>query len=59
MQAESEVHRLDDLKASKMKELLGEKQAELEEIYNKTHMENSSHTEMESLLNLINSGVFI
>uniref|UniRef100_A0A7N0VJA3 65-kDa microtubule-associated protein 8 n=1 Tax=Kalanchoe fedtschenkoi TaxID=63787 RepID=A0A7N0VJA3_KALFE len=40
--AEAEVLRLDELKASKMKELFLKKQTELDEIYSKTHMENPS-----------------
>lgn len=55
-QAEAEVKRLDQLKASKMKELLLKKQNELEEICNKSHMEIPSRSEMENILNLINSG---
>ncbi|XP_022726346.1 65-kDa microtubule-associated protein 8-like [Durio zibethinus] len=55
-QAEAEVKRLDQLKASKMKELFLKKQKELEEICNKSHMEIPSRSEMENILNLINSG---
>ncbi|KAI5679366.1 hypothetical protein M9H77_10316 [Catharanthus roseus] len=55
-QAETEVNRLDQLKASKMKELFIRKQLELEEICNQSHMEIPSRKEMESILNLINSG---
>ncbi|XWS69244.1 hypothetical protein CRYUN_Cryun04dG0162600 [Craigia yunnanensis] len=55
-QAEAEVKRLDQLKASKMKELFLKKQNELEEICNKSHMEIPSRSEMENILNLINSG---
>ncbi|CAM8883704.1 unnamed protein product [Rhodiola kirilowii] len=55
--AEAEVQRLDESKASKMKELFLKKQVDLEEIYSKTHMENPSRTEMENILDLINSGV--
>ncbi|GAA0161053.1 non-motor microtubule binding protein [Lithospermum erythrorhizon] len=55
-QAETEVKRLDQLKASKMKELFLRKQMELEDICNKSHMEIPSTTEMEKILDLINSG---
>ncbi|XVE92139.1 hypothetical protein REPUB_Repub01dG0071300 [Reevesia pubescens] len=55
-QAEAEVKRLDQLKASKMKELFLKKQNELEEICKKSHMEISSRSEMENILNLLNSG---
>ncbi|GMY26507.1 65-kDa microtubule-associated protein 8-like [Fagus crenata] len=55
-QAEAEVKRLDQLKASKMKELFLKKQNELEEICNKSHMEIPSQSEMDNITSLINSG---
>ncbi|KAK1577471.1 hypothetical protein Q3G72_022029 [Acer saccharum] len=55
-QAEAEVKRLDQLKASKMKELFLKKQNELEGICNNSHMEIPSQLEMEKIINLINSG---
>lgn len=55
-QAEAEVKRLDQLKASKMKELFLKKQNELEEICNKSHMYIPSRSEMENIINLIKSG---
>ncbi|KAH7515496.1 65-kDa microtubule-associated protein 8 [Ziziphus jujuba] len=55
-QAEAEVKRLDQLKASKMKELFHKKQKELEEICNQSHMEIPSKSEMDNIANLINSG---
>ncbi|XP_023002839.1 65-kDa microtubule-associated protein 8-like isoform X1 [Cucurbita maxima] len=55
-QAEAEVKRLDQLKASMMKELFIKKQKELEDICNKSHMEIPSRLEMEKIINLINSG---
>ncbi|KAK8615785.1 hypothetical protein V6N13_017365 [Hibiscus sabdariffa] len=55
-QAEAEVKRLDQLKSSKMKELFLKKQSELEDICNKSHMEIPSRSEMENILNLINTG---
>ncbi|KAK1281686.1 65-kDa microtubule-associated protein 8 [Acorus calamus] len=54
--AEAEVERLDQLKARKMKEVFFKKQMELEEIYKQTHMEIPPQSEMDSILNLINSG---
>ncbi|XP_057492882.1 65-kDa microtubule-associated protein 8-like [Actinidia eriantha] len=55
-QAEAEVKRLDQLKASKMKELFIKKQFELEEICNTSHMQIPSRSEMDNIINLINSG---
>ncbi|TQE09251.1 hypothetical protein C1H46_005186 [Malus baccata] len=55
-EAEAEVKRLDQLKASKMKELFFKKQNELKEIRNKSHMEIPSQSEIDNLINLINSG---
>ncbi|KAJ6703134.1 PROTEIN REGULATOR OF CYTOKINESIS 1 PRC1-RELATED [Salix viminalis] len=55
-QAEAEVKRLDQLKASKMKELFFKKQNELDQICSKSHMEIPSQPEMENIINLINSG---
>ncbi|KAK6930824.1 hypothetical protein RJ641_002617 [Dillenia turbinata] len=55
-QAEAEVERLDQLKASKMKELFLKKQIELEEICKRTHMEIPSRSEMDNIINLINNG---
>ncbi|XP_011020730.1 PREDICTED: 65-kDa microtubule-associated protein 8-like [Populus euphratica] len=55
-QAEAEVKRLDQLKASKMKELFFKKKNELDEICNKSHMEIPSQPGMENIINLINSG---
>ncbi|KAJ6713755.1 PROTEIN REGULATOR OF CYTOKINESIS 1 PRC1-RELATED [Salix viminalis] len=55
-QAEAEVKRLDQLKASKMKELFFKKQSELDQICKKSHMEIPSQPEMENIVNLINLG---
>lgn len=57
--AEAEVKRLDQLKASMMKELFIKKQKELEDICNKSHMEIPSRSEMEKIINLINSGTCV
>ncbi|KVH97853.1 Microtubule-associated protein, MAP65/Ase1/PRC1 [Cynara cardunculus var. scolymus] len=53
-QAEAEVERLDQLKASKMKELLVKKQTELEEICRRSHMEVPSLSKTDHIVNLIN-----
>ncbi|KAL3835687.1 hypothetical protein ACJIZ3_010423 [Penstemon smallii] len=55
-QAETEVKRLDQLKASKMKEFFFKKQIELEEICSRSHMEIPSRSEMEKIITQINSG---
>ncbi|XP_020261067.1 65-kDa microtubule-associated protein 8 isoform X2 [Asparagus officinalis] len=55
-QVEVEVGRLDQLKASKMKELFLSKQIELDEISKKSHMATASQAEMDNILNLITSG---
>ncbi|KAL7093936.1 hypothetical protein ACP275_11G070400 [Erythranthe tilingii] len=55
-QAETEVKRLDQLKASKMKEFFFKQQVELEDICSRSHMEIPSRSEMEKLTNQINSG---
>eukprot|EP01018_Ginkgo_biloba_P014068 Gb_13525 [translate_table: standard] len=55
-QAEVEVERLDQLKASKMKELVLRKQIELEEIYRRAHMEVDSESAQEKIMALIDSG---
>ncbi|KAH6823165.1 microtubule-associated protein 65-8 [Perilla frutescens var. hirtella] len=55
-QAETEVKRLDQLKASKMKEFFFKKQIELEDICRRSHMEIPSRSEMEKIINQIYSG---
>ncbi|XP_057776952.1 65-kDa microtubule-associated protein 8 [Salvia miltiorrhiza] len=55
-QAETEVKRLDQLKASKMKEFFFKKQIELEDICRRSHMEIPSRSEMEKIINQIDSG---
>ncbi|URD82960.1 Microtubule associated protein (MAP65/ASE1 family) [Musa troglodytarum] len=55
-QVESEVERLDQLKASKMKELFLKKLSELREICQKSHLEVPSGSEMDKIMNLIMSG---
>lgn len=53
--AEAEVQRLDQLKASRTKELFFKKQKELEDTCNISHMETPS-TEMGDITNLVDSG---
>ncbi|XP_054804598.1 65-kDa microtubule-associated protein 8 [Prosopis cineraria] len=55
-QAEAEVKRLDQLKASKMKDIFLKKQDELHLICKKSHMEIPTQSEMNHIFNLINSG---
>ncbi|GKC95174.1 65-kDa microtubule-associated protein 8 [Tanacetum coccineum] len=54
--AEAEVDRLDQLKASKMKELLVKKRTELEEICRRSHMEVPSLSEMDHVVSSIKHG---
>ncbi|KAJ6799025.1 65-kDa microtubule-associated protein 1-like isoform X1 [Iris pallida] len=55
-QAEVEVERLDELKASKMKEIALKKQGELEEIYVHAHIEIDSVAAQEKIMALIDPG---
>ncbi|KAF5461145.1 hypothetical protein F2P56_020964 [Juglans regia] len=55
-QAEVEVERLDQLKASRMKEIAFKKQAELEEIYAHAHIEIDPEAARENIMALIDSG---
>ncbi|KAJ7960834.1 65-kDa microtubule-associated protein 1 [Quillaja saponaria] len=55
-QAEVEVERLDQLKASRMKEIAFKKQAELEEIFSRAHIEVNPEAAQEKILALIDSG---
>lgn len=55
-QAEVEVERLDQLKASKMKEIALKKQRELEDIYARAHIEIDSEAAQEKIIVLIDSG---
>ncbi|XP_011046720.1 PREDICTED: 65-kDa microtubule-associated protein 1-like [Populus euphratica] len=55
-QAEVEVERLDQLKASRMKEIAFRKQAELEEIYVHAHIEIDPEAAREKIMTLIDSG---
>ncbi|XP_047341870.1 65-kDa microtubule-associated protein 1-like isoform X1 [Impatiens glandulifera] len=55
-QAEVEVERLDKLKASRMREIAFKKQAELEEIYARAHVEIDPEAARENIISLIESG---
>ncbi|CAJ1964035.1 unnamed protein product [Sphenostylis stenocarpa] len=55
-QAEVEVERLDQLKASKMKEIAFKKQDELEEIYARAHVEINPEAARGNILSSIDSG---
>ncbi|KAK3175395.1 hypothetical protein Dsin_023250 [Dipteronia sinensis] len=55
-QAEVEVERLDQLKASRMKEIAFKKQGELEEIFARAHVEIDPVAAREKIMTLIDSG---
>ncbi|KAL7186625.1 hypothetical protein ACSBR2_028370 [Camellia fascicularis] len=55
-QAEVEVERLDQLKASRMKEIALKRQTELEEIFAHAHIEIDSEAAQEKIMALIHSG---
>ncbi|KAE9596382.1 putative microtubule-associated protein, MAP65/Ase1/PRC1 [Lupinus albus] len=55
-QAEVEVGRLDQLKASRMKEIAFKKQTELEEIFARAHIEIDPEASREKIMTLIDSG---
>lgn len=58
VQVEAEVSRLEELKSSKMKELVLKKRTELEEICRKTHMVIEADSAIEYAIEAIESGVF-
>ncbi|CAL0315909.1 unnamed protein product [Lupinus luteus] len=55
-QAEVEVDRLDQLKASRMKEIAFKKQTEVEEIFARVHIEINPEASREKIMALIDSG---
>ncbi|GLU23831.1 hypothetical protein SLE2022_398070 [Rubroshorea leprosula] len=55
-QAEVEVKRLDQLKSSRMKEIAFKKQAELEEIFARAHIEIDSEAAKEKIMSQIDAG---
>ena len=56
MQVEAEVSRLEELKSSKMKELVLKKRSELEEICKKTHLVLDSESSIEDAIEAIEYG---
>ena len=52
----AEVSRLEELKVSKMKELVQKKRSELEEICRKTHLIPESDSALENAIEAIESG---
>ncbi|KAJ7283119.1 hypothetical protein O6H91_Y346600 [Diphasiastrum complanatum] len=56
-QAEIEVERLIQLKASRIKELVLKKTAELEDICRRAHMESDASSSQETLIALVESGI--
>lgn len=58
MQVEAEVLRLEELKASKMKELVLKKRSELDEICRQTHLAAEADSSMEYAIEAIESGRF-
>lgn len=59
MQVEAEVNRLEELKSSKMKELVLRKRTELEEICRKTHLVPELDSAVEDLIEAIEAGKFL
>ena len=58
MQVEEEVARLEELKGSKMKELVLKKRTELEEICRRTHLIAESNTTLDKSIASMDSGKF-
>ncbi|KAL0362874.1 UNVERIFIED_CONTAM: microtubule-associated protein 1 [Sesamum calycinum] len=56
LEAEVEVERLDQLKASRMKEIAFKRQSELEEIFAQAHIEIDTEAARAKILSLIDSG---
>ena len=50
---------MEELKASKMKELVSNKRLELGEICQKTHLIPESHSTMENVVEAIESGIYL
>jgi protein regulator of cytokinesis 1 len=57
LQAEEEIHRLDELKVSRMKELVIKKQSELNDVYTDAHMEPDSDASCQNIIAIIESGL--
>lgn len=56
LQVKAEVSRLEELKVSKMKELVLKKKGELEDICRKTHLIPESDSSIDSAINAVESG---
>ena len=56
IKAEVEVERLDQLKASRMKEIAFKRQAELEDIFARAHIEIDPEAAREKIMEMIDSG---
>jgi len=59
MQGEAEVYTLEELKSSKMKELVLKKRAELEEICQKTHLIPEIDSAVKYVVEATESGKFL
>lgn len=59
LQVAAEVSRLEELKASKMKELVLKKEAELEDICKRTHLIPEINSAMETTMLAIDSGIYL
>jgi hypothetical protein len=59
MQVEAEVLRLEQLKASKMKELVLKKQTELEELRRQAHLVGEEHYATQFSIEAIEAGTFL
>lgn len=57
MQVEAEVSRLEELKSSRMKELVLKKRLELEEMCRKLHMVPAEDSAIEYVIDAIDSGI--
>lgn len=57
LKVDAEVSRLEELKSSKMKELVMKKRTELEDICRKTHLITESDTSLEIAIEAIESGM--
>lgn len=58
-QVKAEVSRLEEMKASKMKELVLKKKAELEDICRKTHLIPESNSSIDLAVEAVESGIYL
>lgn len=59
MQVEAEVSKLEQLKASKMKDLVLKKQTELEEYRRRAHLVGEDHYATQFNIEAIEAGIFL